>query len=158
MPSGRAVLDRPVEVHRADAEIAAAGGEQLADELVVGLVLGERRPDPAVIRLRGVGPEVDGKLRLDPQHVAPLHRPVIGKLVPLRAGGRSGPPLVLRVRVLEERPCFLRGGQRADQVQIDAADEHGVGAEDGPVIERLESQQKTMRSIAPATGGVAGLS
>ena len=40
--------------------------------------------NPVVIRLRRVGPEIDGKLRLDPQQVAPLHRPVIRELVALQ--------------------------------------------------------------------------
>ena len=97
----RPVLDGAVEVDRADAEIAAAGGEHLPDELVVRLVLGDRRPDPAVIGLRRIGPEIDGELGLDPQDVAPLHRPVIGELIPLQQAIDQEPALVLRVRILE---------------------------------------------------------
>ena len=80
----RPVLDGAVEVDRADAEIAAAGGEQLPDELVVGLVLGDRGPDPAVIGLGRIGPEIDGEFRLDPQNVAPLHGPVVGEFIPFQ--------------------------------------------------------------------------
>ena len=103
----RAVLDGAVEVDRADAEIAAAGGEHLADELVVGLVLGDRRPHPAVIGLGRVGPEIDGELGLDPQHVAPFHRPVVGELVALQQAVDQQPALVLRVGVLDELAGLL---------------------------------------------------
>ena len=95
---GRAILDGAVEVHRADAEIAAAGGEHFPDELVVRLVLRDGSPDPVVISLRGVGPEIDGELRLDAQNVTPFHRPVIGELVPLQQAVNQDAALVLRVR------------------------------------------------------------
>src|ERR1039458_2567269 len=51
-----AVLHGAVEIGGGELEVAAAGREQVADELVVRLVLFDGRPDPAVIRLRGVGP------------------------------------------------------------------------------------------------------
>ena len=50
--------------------------------------------NPAVIGLRRVGPEVDGKLRLDPQQVAPLHGPVVGELVALQQAVDQGAALV----------------------------------------------------------------
>ncbi len=134
----RLVLDGAVEVDRADAEIAAAGGEQLADELVVRLVLGDRRPDPAVIGLGRIGPEIDGELRLDPQDVAPFHRPVVRELIPLQQTIDQRRALVLRVRILDELPGLLRRGQRADHVQIGAADKHRVGAEDGLDVQRRQ--------------------
>ncbi len=73
-----------VEVDLRHAEIAAALGEQFPHELVVRLVLFDRRADPTVIGLRRQRPKLDGKLGLDTQHVAPLHRPVVGELFPLQ--------------------------------------------------------------------------
>ena len=37
-----------------------------------------------MIGLHGVGPEIDGELRLDPQQIAPLQRPVVGEFIPLQ--------------------------------------------------------------------------
>ena len=133
------ILDGAVEVHRTDAEIAAAGGQHLADELVVGLVLGHRLPHPAMIGLRRVGPEIDGELRLDAQDVAPFHRPIIGKFVPLQQPIDQQPALVLCVRILDELARLFRGGKRADHIQIGAADEHRVGAKD-----RLDAQRRQL--------------
>ena len=144
----RPVLDGAVEVDRADAEIAAAGGEQLADELVIRLVLRDGRPDPAVIGLGRVGPEIDGELRLDPQDVAPFHRPVIGELVPLQQTVDQEPAFVLRVRVLDELPGLFRGGQRADHIQIGAPDKHRVGAEGGLDAQRGQLGQDKLVNLA----------
>ena len=82
-------LHGAVEVHRRHAEVAAARREQLAHEPVVGHVVAEARPDPAVVGLHRVRPEVDRELRLHAQQVAPPHRPVVGELRRARAGGRS---------------------------------------------------------------------
>ena len=86
--------------------------------------------NPVVIGLGGVGPQVDGELRLDAQQVAPLHRPVVGKLVALEQPVDQGGAFV-GVRIGEELRRFLRGGQRADDVQVDAPQEYGVGREIG---------------------------
>ena len=83
-----------------------------------------------MIRLRRVRPQIDGKLGLDPQQVAPLHGPVIRKLLPLQQPVDQGPAF-LRVRVLQELSRLLRGGQRPDDVQINASDEHSIGADIG---------------------------
>ena len=91
--------------------------------------------NPAVIGLRRVGPEVDGKLRLDPQQIAPLHRPVVGKLLPLQQAVDQGAAFV-RVRSARNSLGLLGGGQRADDVEIDPADKHRVGAQSG----RLDAQ------------------
>ena len=99
-------LDGAVEVDLGHAEIAAAGREHLPDEPVVRHVLLDARPNPAVIRLRRIGPQVDGELRLDPQQVAPLHRPVVGKLLPLQQAVDQGAAFV-RVPVRQELPGLL---------------------------------------------------
>ena len=75
------VLQGAVKIDRRHGEVAAAGREQVADELVIRLIFPDAVPNPLVIRLRGVGPEVHGKLRLDAQKVAPFHRPIIRELV-----------------------------------------------------------------------------
>ena len=99
------------------------------------MLLRRARPNPAVIGLHRVGPEVDGELRLDPQQVAPLHGPVVGELVALQQPVDQGAAFV-GVAVREELRGLLGGGQRADDVQIDAPDKHRVGAEVG----RLDAQ------------------
>jgi len=50
-----AVLHGAIKIGLADLEIAAAGREQVAHELVVGLVSRDGAPDPVVIGLRRVG-------------------------------------------------------------------------------------------------------
>ena len=71
---GRPVLHGPIEIHGADAEVAAAGGQQLPGELVVWLVRGDRLPHPAMVRLGGVGPRFTGNSALirstSPQRIA----------------------------------------------------------------------------------------
>ncbi len=138
-PLGRPVLDGAVEVDRPDAEIAAAGGQHLADKLVIRLVLGERRLHPAVIRLRGVGPEIDRELGLDPEDVAPLHGPVVGVLVAFQQTVDQRGAFAFGVRVVEELADLLRGGKRAEHVQVHAAHEHRVGAE-----HRLDAQRRQL--------------
>ena len=146
------VLNGAVEVDRADAEIAAAGGEHLADELVVGLVLGDRRPHPAVIGLGRVGPKVDGKLGLDPQDVAPFHGPVVGELVALQQAIDQQPALVLRIRILDEIAGLLRGGQRADHVEIGAANEDRVGTKRGLDAQRRQLGENELVDLAGGHG------
>ena len=124
----RPVLHGAVEVDRADAEIAAAGREQFAGKLVIGFVRREGCQNPAMIRLGGVGPEIDGKLRLDPQEVAPFHRPIGGKFFPLQQPVNQRGALV-RGLIQDELPRFHRRGQRADYIQVDAPDEHGIRAD-----------------------------
>ena len=84
--------------------------------------------DPAVVGLDRVGPQVDRELRLDPQQVAPLQRPVVGELLALEQRvdqrGRA-----CRGRGPARNRRDLRGlGQRADDVEVDAAEEDRVGA------------------------------
>ena len=84
-----------------------------------------------MISLRGVRPQVDRKLGLDPQDVSPFHCPIIGKLIPLQKPINQEPPFVLRVGVLQEIPGLSGGRQRAEYIQISAADKDRIRAEDG---------------------------
>ncbi len=87
-----------------------------------------QRADPAVIGLHRIGPQIDGELRLDPQQIAPLHRPVIGELVALQQAIDQ----VLRLFgswSARNALASCGGGQRADHVQIDAANKHGIRAD-----------------------------
>ena len=107
--------------------------------------------DPAVIGLRRVGPEVDRELRLDPQQVAPLHRPVVGELLALEQPVDQGARLSGSVSG-RNCPGLLGRGQRADHVQIGPPDEHRVRAEVG----RLDAQLLQLAEdqlIDPALGG-----
>ena len=56
----------------------------------------------------------------------------------------------MRIRILNEIAGLLRGGQRADHVEIGAADEHRVGAEDG-----LDAQRRQLgeNELVDLTGG-----
>ena len=151
MAGGFPALHGAVEVDRRVAEVAAAGGEQLADEPVVGLVLADGGADPAVIGLRGVGPEVDGELGLDAQQVAPLHGPVVGELGAFEQAVDEGGAFV-GVGVGEELRGFLGGGQRADDVEEGAAEEDGVGREVGGLdVEAFEAGED-----AGVDGGLRG--
>ena len=84
-----------------------------------------------MIGLRRVGPEVDGELRLDPQQIAPLHRPVVGELLPLQQPVDQRRAFVGAV-IRQELPRLVGRGQRADHVEIDPSNEHAVGAQVAP--------------------------
>ena len=83
-----------------------------------------------MVGLRGVGPEIDGELRLYPQDVAPFERPVVRKL-----GARhqfiDERRAFLGTAVLQKLPCFRGARKRTNDVQIDTADKHGIGADTG---------------------------
>ena len=125
-----AVLHGAIKIGLADLEIAAAGREQVAHELVVGLVRRDGAPDPVVIGLRRVGPQINGELRLHPQQVAPLHRPVIRKFIARQKLVNEFGALV-RVAAQDEAAGFARGRLGANHVQIGAPDKHRVGTEIG---------------------------
>ena len=74
-------LHRPVEIDWRVSDIAAARDQQFADKLVVRPVFLDSSPDPAMIGLYRIRPQVDGKLGFHPQQVAPFHCPVIGKFI-----------------------------------------------------------------------------
>ena len=150
-----AALHGAVEVHLRVAEIAAAGGEHLADEPVVRHVLLDARADPAVIGLHRVGPELDGELRLDPQQVAPLHRPVVGELVALQEAIDQLAAFV-GVGILEELPRLVGRGQRADHVQVGPAEENPVGADPGRRDAQL-FQPAEDQLVDPALGSRLGV-
>ena len=124
-----------VEVDLADAEVAAVGGEHFANEQVIGQVFLDTGANPAVIGLRRIRPEVNGELGLDPQEIAPFHGPVVCKLVPLQQSIDQAATLV-GVLVPQKLFRLLRGRQGTDDVQIDPANKHPVGAGAG----RLDSQ------------------
>src|ERR1035441_6859552 len=123
-------LHGAVEIDRRVAEIAAAGGQKIADEAVVGLVVADGGADPVVIGLGGVGPEVDGELGLDAQQVTPLHGPIVGELGAVQKAVDEGGALG-GGGVGEKVGSFLGGGQGADDVEEGAAEEDGVGREVG---------------------------
>jgi hypothetical protein len=125
-----AVLHGAIKIGLADLEIAAAGREQIAYELVVRLVLFDGGPNPVVIRLRCVGPQINGELRLHPQQVAPLHRPVIRKFI-ARQKLVNELGAFVRVAVQDEAAGFARRRLGANHVQAGAPDKHRVGTEIG---------------------------
>jgi len=128
-------LHGAVEVHLAHAEVAAVGREHLPDEPVIGQILANAGANPAVIGLGRIGPEVDGELGLHPQQIAPLHRPIVGKLLPLQEAIDQQAAL-LGVLIQQELPRLLRGGQGADDVQVGPPHKHLVGAH----VRRLDAQ------------------
>ena len=130
MAGGSLLCRARIEVDLRRPEIAAAGGEQLADEPVVGHVLLERGPNPAVVRLGGIGPEVDREFGLDPQQVGPLHRPVVGKLRTLQQAIDQHRALVGGL-VVQKTLRLVRRGQRADRVEIDPPYESSIGTQLG---------------------------
>src|SRR5262245_6087252 len=78
-----------------------------------------------VIQLRRIRPEVDRKLRLHAQQVAPFVRPVISKLTALQQSVNEHGALV-RTGVEYELTCVRSRGQRADGVQISTANKDRV--------------------------------
>jgi hypothetical protein len=150
---GFAALDGAKEIGRADAEVAAARREQLAGELIVGQVVPHRRAHPAMIRLRGVRPEVDGKFRFNPQQIAPLRCPIIGKLLAGEEVFNQSRALVGR-RVLQEAACFRRRGQSADDIEEGATDEGCVRAQRrGFDPEVLQAGEHDPVDVIPRQGG-----
>jgi hypothetical protein len=125
-----AVLHGAIKIGLADLEIAAAGREQVAHELVVGLVSRDGAPDPVVIGLRRVWPQINGKLRLHPEQVAPLHRPVIRKFIARQKLVNEFGAFV-RVAAQDEAAGLARGRLGANHVQAGTPDKHRVGTEMG---------------------------
>ena len=105
-----------------------------------------------VIGLGGVGPEIDGELGLDAQQVAPLHGPVVGELGAFEQAIDEGGALVRGRGRARNCDGFLRGGQGADDVEVDAAEEDGVGGEVGGLdVEALQAGED-----AGVDGGLRG--
>ncbi len=121
-------LNRTIEINLRHAKIAAARSQQLAGKLIVRHVLSNRIVNPAMIGLHRVGPQIDGKFRLDPQQIAPLQRPIVGKLIPPQQGIDQCGTLA-RTTVLQETAYLLRLRQRAVRIQIHAADKDLVGTQ-----------------------------
>ncbi len=133
---GPAILHGAVEVGGRLAEIAAAGGEEVVGEAVVGAIFENRGVDPMVVGLGGIGPEVDGELGFDAQEVAPLGGPVVGELVAREQAIDEGGSLV-GIGARQEVGGLFGGGQGADDVEIGAAEEDGVGREAGGLDAQL---------------------
>ena len=110
-----------------------------------------------VIDLRGIGPEVHGKLRLDAQHVSPLHRPVISELGPLQEAVNQEAALVLGVRVLDEVLGLLCGRHCAKYVNVSATDEHRVGAQDGLDVQLGQLCEDKLVNLAGGYWGCGAL-
>ncbi len=150
-----AALHGAVEVHLRVAEVAAAAGEHLADEPVVRHVLLDARANPAVIGLHRVGPEFDGELGLDPQQVAPLHRPVVGELLALQQAIDQLAAFV-GVGILQELRRLFSRRERADHVQVGPAHKDAVGAHpsgsDPQLFQPAEDQ-----FVNPASGNRIGV-
>ena len=116
------VVEHLVERGRPLVAGAAPGREDVADELVVGPILGELPAQPA---RHGHGALRRDRVAIDAQQVGPAHRPVVGILRPLEQLVDQPGPLV-GSRVGQERAGLRRGRQRADGVEEDAAQEGGV--------------------------------
>ena len=138
-----AVLHRAVKVHGTDAEVAAARCQQITRELIVGHVVLNRRHHPTVIGLRRVRPEIDRKLRLDAQQIAPLHGPIHRELIALEQRLDQSTAFV-RFRVLDEGARLSRRRQRADDIEEGAAHKHRVWTE-----HRFDTERREFRHHEP---------
>ena len=142
------------EVCGAVVEARAAGGDDVADELVPGDVGGHPVADPAVIGIDRLGAELRAG---DEKDVTPFIGPVIDEL---GAGkDKLDEPLVLpRGGVGEERANFLRGRESANRVEEGAADEGGVVARGGWLeVELLElGEDEGVDDVGPGGGGEGG--
>ena len=127
---GGFILRCAIKIHRRILKVAAAGGKQIPRKLVVRHIAAQRIMHPAVVGLRGVGPEVHGKLGLDAEQVAPFHGPVIGEFIALEQPVDEQLALV-GIAILEKIPRLERRRERADHIQIHAPDKYGIGADFG---------------------------
>ena len=89
LAAGERVAIGPIEIGRRIVVRAAAGGDQLADELVERLAGGDRVANPGVERIDALRIE---HLLFVPQQVRPLQRPVLGELRPGQQTRRSAGP------------------------------------------------------------------
>ena len=114
-----------VEVDGGVAEIAAGGEQKFAHKFVIRLIVVQKFADPAHIDIDRVGPEVDRKFGLHPEHVAETHAPIGDETVVFEKSvdqsfvfaGVPGPDKRLRRR---------HGGEFAGQVQIKPPHQHAV--------------------------------
>ena len=122
---GFAPGDGAVEVDGGVAEVAAAGGEQVAREAVGGQVVAAGGGDPVLVGLDGVGPEAAGEFGLHAQQIAAVHGLEVGEGVVAEEpfdelGAFVGPGIV------EKRLRLGGARQGAGHVQEDPAEKHGV--------------------------------
>src|SRR6266496_215083 len=108
-----------------------------------------------MVGLGGVGPEVDREFGLNTKEVAPFHGPVGGELVALEEAVNKGGALV-GIGVFEELRGLLGGGERADGVEVDAAEEDGVGAEAGRRDAQAVQVREHERIDLAFGGGIGG--
>ena len=122
------------EVGRTVLEDRTLGGDQLACELVIRLVLSQRLADPVVV---GPHPGVTGCLAVVAEHIRELQRPVRAPLVDIPVPRR----ITCQPQDLVHQPAPFPGvlrsqepldhrrlGQRAQAIQERTADEVGVAA------------------------------
>ena len=112
------------------------GRQDRADELVVRHVRGDLVANPLAERDRALDAQ---ELAIDLEQVGPLVRPVLDEF---GAADQLVDQLVALdpavARVGQERPDVSAGGRQAGQVEVDAAEELGVGAEpDGWILIRF---------------------
>ena len=107
--------------------VRSGGGEDLLDELVVGRVGRQLAANPLP---QGGGPFRPQVLAIDLQQVGPLVRPVLDEVV---AADQPVDHLVALVRgvapIVEKRPHLGGRRRQAGQIQIDAAEELGIGTQ-----------------------------
>ncbi len=121
-------LHGAVEVGGRHVEVAACREQHLAHKAVVGAVLANAGADPAVISLGSLRPQVDRKLALDAEDVAPLHRPIVGELLSLQEAVDEDGSLV-GIGAAKEVFDLLGDWYGADDIETGPADEDGVAAE-----------------------------
>ena len=120
------VLHRAVEVDWRYAEVAAARGEEVANEPVVRHVSTDGSLDPPMVGLHRVGPQVDRELRFHPQQVAPFQGPVLRELIACQELVYQAGTFV-RLIAREECLHFPGFGQGSYHVQVYATKEDLVG-------------------------------
>ena len=117
---GSAPVGRAEKVHLGVAEVASLRGEELAPELVPGLVLVDELPDARMVDVDRVRPEVDRELALDAQDVAEAHRPVVREVARAeKPVDERGALAGVRRRDVGER-LFLRG-DAPGEVEVEPA-------------------------------------
>jgi len=114
-----------IKIDLGNAKIATTNSKHLPHELVIGHILTDARPNPTVIGLHRIGPEIDGKFRLNPQQVSPLYRPIVDKFLTLK---QVVDPFAAFIQILtiEELSRLLRRGQSTDNIQVNPSDKHRV--------------------------------
>ena len=114
-----------VEVRGGRGECAAAGSENLADDLVQRHVAGDLLREPVRIEINRLVAHVDRAARADHEQFGPFHGPDFGKRLALQQAIDELGPFVGRL-VAEEAAVFVLGRQQAGDVDRRAAEEDFV--------------------------------